>query len=129
MVEEFAQIRAIVQVLEGISAKAVVSVVLDATANMVETCPRDTSWARSNFVPKIGGDFEGIAGSRDNVEFGTQQNGIASVATGYKSTKQGVVSITNNVPYINALNHGHSKQESPGFIQRAIEKALKEIKL
>ena len=37
-----------------------------------------------------------------------------------------MVHITNNVPYIEALNEGHSPQEAAGFVQRAIARALQD---
>ena len=36
----------------------------------------------------------------------------------------GPIYITNNVPYINSLNGGHSQHAPAGFVERAIVKAV-----
>ena len=43
------------------------------------------------------------------------------------NVNNGPIFVTNNVPYIGALNNGHSPQQAqPGFVQRALEKAVRE---
>lgn len=104
---------------------------INTTANLVQTTPRDTSWARSNWVPNIGQSFGGTSGTREQAEEGNistaeQQSGIAEVALAYKLSK-GPVFITNNVPYILALNDGSSVQAPAGFVQIAIIEAVREV--
>lgn len=117
------QIRIIVQSLERAVTRVVKKIVLDATANLIEDMPVDLGWARANWVPVITGTFKGMAGQRDTIDQGPQQSGIASVATGY-TLEQGYVTITNNVPYIQRLNAGSSKQAPAGFVQAAILRAV-----
>lgn len=117
------QIRIIVQALERVATKAVKKIVLDATANLIEDTPVDTGWAMANWVPAIAGTFDDVAGQPDALDQGPQQAGIASVAADYR-LEQGYVTVTNNVPYIQALNAGSSKQAPTGFVQAAILRAV-----
>jgi hypothetical protein len=39
---------------------------------------------------------------------------------------QGSLFVTNNVPYIVPLNNGSSKQAGAGFVERGIERAIRE---
>jgi len=131
--DERNQIRVIVRSIEGFGASVVKRIVLDCTANLTDPpneggTPIDTRWASANWVPKIGGTFDGLAGDVENVSTGAQQTGVAQVATGYQLS-QGIVTITNNVPYILKLNAGSSKQAPAGFVQAAILRAIQGAKL
>jgi len=97
---------------------------LEVTANLIEDTPRDTGWARSNWIPSIGQSTETIAGSPDNITPAAQQRGLAEVASTYKLSR-GAVFVTNNVPYILPLNDGHSKQAPAGFVQLSILRAVR----
>ena len=130
MAAEPGSIRFVVGVLERFTEKHVKIITLDATANLIEDTPRDTGWARNNWVPSIGspsrreGDVldpdEGdVAEARRDSE-----RGQAAVATGY-TLKRGKVFISNNVPYITRLNDGHSRQAPSGFVQAAIARAVR----
>ena len=59
-----------------------------------------------------------IAGSA----LGAQSVAMASVLVGYEFP--GIIQVGNGVPYIGALNDGHSQQAPAGFVQRGINKAL-----
>lgn len=118
------QIRIIVQRLKEVATKTIKKIVLDATANLIEDTPVDFGWAMGNWVPVIAGTFSGTAGQRDAIDTGPQQSGIASVAAGY-TLDQGYVTVTNNVPYIQCLNAGSSKQAPVGFVQAAILRAVR----
>lgn len=110
--------------LARFAEKQVRALVLDVTANLVEDTPRDTSWARTNWLPSIGKAVEVPVNSPESVSFGAQQVGLAAVATSYTLSK-GKVFITNNVPYIQRLNDGWSKQAPAGFVQAAILRAVR----
>ncbi len=129
MASEAIQIKAIIRGLEKVSERAITKITLDVVANLVETTPIDTGWARAMWVPSIGArhivtGLEGVepdaalVASSANV----QTNALGSVFN-YK-LKRGAVYITNNVTYITELNEGKSFQEPAGFVQRAIEKAV-----
>ena len=119
------QLRLIIRGLDRVAGRVIKKIVLDATANLIESTPVNTGWARANWVPSIGVPFEGTAGADDDISSHDQQDGIAKVVTGY-SLGDGPVFITNNVPYIGALNDGSSSQAPSGFVQIAIKKAVTE---
>lgn len=120
------QIRAIIRGLERLGERVVTKVTLDVAANLIESTPVDTGWARANWVPSIGAPFGGggsavpgdVAGAQ-----GAQQAATIGVATTYR-LPMGRVFVSNNVPYITQLNDGSSKKEPAGFVQRAIRKAV-----
>ena len=119
------EIRAIVRGLDRFSERAIVKITLDLTANLIETTPVDVGWARANWVPSIGSPVvKDLSEAERNVQSAAaeQSAGTASVL-GYL-LRRGRVFISNNVEYILALNDGHSAQAPPGFVQRAIRKAV-----
>lgn len=109
---------------------------IEAHANLVAApseggTPVDTGWARANWVPNIGGAFDGTAGTREQaqqgrIDSGTAQRGLVALATQYR-LRQGPVFITNNVPYIGILNDGSSAQAPRAFVQAAIAKAVRAV--
>ncbi len=128
------QVKAIVRSLNRLTARVVTKITLDVTANLVETTPVDTGWARANWVPSIGqpaikdlprdrpDDSQVVAGAV------TEQQGATAKLLAY-TLKMGKVFVTNNVPYITELNDGSSKKAPTGFVQQAIAKAVtKDIK-
>lgn len=123
MASEEQQIQAIVAELENVASRVVSKIVLDATANLSATTPRDTGWAAANWLPSISAPAPAPAGSRDSVSFAAQNAGAAAVAGGYHINK-GPAYITNNVPYVPRLNDGTSRKAPAGFVQAAIVKAL-----
>ena len=122
MASEFVQIRGIIGDLEGAIARVTRKVSLDVTANLVETTPVDTGWARANWIPSVGQPSESPVGSKESISVVEQALGKTKVA-GFKDISQKVF-ITNNVPYITDLNDGTSKQAPAGFVQNAITKAV-----
>lgn len=120
------EIQIVVKALNGLTEQMVKKITLSATANLIEDTPRDTGWARANWVPTIGAPKGDVVGTSDKVSIGDQQSGIARIATGYK-LPLGRVFISNNVPYIGRLNDGSSKQAPAGFVQAAIFRAIRAI--
>jgi len=123
------QIDLIVGGLDVTVERAMKVVTLEATAILIEETPRDTGWARANWVPQIGQPFANTAGTRELAERGTldlsvQQGGVAEVATQYR-VERGRVFITNNVPYILLLNEGSSTQAPAGYVQIGLAKAVR----
>ena len=125
------QVRAVVRALERVSERAIVKITLDVVANLVEATPVDVGWARANWVPSIGTPFlQDLSGveptsSATSAAAASQQSAIGGVVAGYK-LRSGSVFVSNNVPYITALNDGSSKQAPAGFVQAAIRKAVTE---
>lgn len=124
--QETQQIRAVLRGLNMATEDVVRRITLEVHANLVETTPVDTGWARANWVPRVGSpttDPVGTPGAQGvGAASAASQAGLAGVLN-YRLS-QGVVWITNNVSYISALNDGHSRQQPAAFVQRAIRKAL-----
>ena len=123
------QIRAILRGVDRFVERQVTRITLHITADLIMHTPVDTGWARANWVPRIGQPFETTAGARPRS--GSTFQGGGEQATGQAAVlryklPQGMVHITNNAPYIEALNEGHSQQEPAGFVQRAIARALQD---
>jgi hypothetical protein len=123
------QVRMIVRSLEGFTTRRVTRIVLNATANLTEDTPRDLGWARNNWIPEIGPGPDNPVGERTEAGAGAaqaaQQQGIAAIVVSYK-LGMGIITISNNVPYIVYLNEGSSPQASPGFVQAAILRAVQD---
>lgn len=126
MANEQEQIRRIVRELEGMTERVVAGVALEVHAELVEDTPVDTGWARANWVPNIGApgpsssDPTGSPGSAR----ARAQAGVARLSA-YRLS-QGKVHVTNNVPYIEALNAGHSKQAPAGFVEAAVDRGIQQ---
>lgn len=125
------QIRIIVGEIKELSEKVVVKLTLDITANLIESTPVDTGWARANWVPRIGEPYTGggiVFDSKEDQQSsvgsarGDQQSGTASLLT--YDLARGPVFVSNNVPYIQVLNSGSSKQAPSAFVEAGIQQAI-----
>ena len=58
------QVKAVVRALEKVTEQVIVRLSLNVTANLVETTPVDTGWARANWLPAIGTPRLGSGSSR-----------------------------------------------------------------
>ena len=135
MADESTQIRIIVNDLESFTEKVCTFLTIEATANLIEATPVDTGWARANWIPRIGRPAPPPTGDAPRrqagqaARSGTLINQTSEQSAGQASAlryrlNQGRIFITNNVPYIGRLNQGHSPQAPPGFVQRAIRRAI-----
>lgn len=125
------QVRIVISDLTRFTERAVKMLTLEAHANLVRApseggTPVDTGWARANWVPDIGSPRTEPVGSRDRVDSGSAQAGLARVVAGYRLA-QGPVFLSNNVPYITFLNDGSSRQAPAGFVQQAIAEAVRAV--
>lgn len=128
-----ANVRVVLRALNRVQEGIVRGISLEATSILKSApseggTPVDTGWARVNWVPSVGTPFQGTVGTRAQAKKGqvseaTSSEGEARVATSYR-LEQGPVFLSNNVPYINRLNDGHSKQAPVGFIQAAVQRAV-----
>ena len=100
---------------------------VNIVAELTKSTPVDFGWAQNGWVPSIGQPvadlFEGQLPEDEGdpliaEAFAEQQAGLAELLT--YQLYQGNVFITNHVPYIVALNDGHSEQADPGFVEEAI---------
>lgn len=109
--------------MDGVLGKLVTRLALDATSNLIKTTPVDTGWAKANWVPRKGSPATGTVGTREGVTTSGQQAGVADISAGVHIGD--TVFISNNVPYIGELNAGHSPQAPAGFVEAALERAVR----
>lgn len=92
-------------------------------SSLIMNTPRDTGHARSNWLPSLNNP---ILSEIDAKDYG----GDATVSklkaeAGKFSSNDKSIHLTNNVPYINKLNQGHSdQQEDFGWMERIIEATI-----
>jgi len=91
------------------------ALVLEIVANLIKATPVDTGWARANWIPTIGSPATGTGGD---------QSGAAILQF---TLDQAVMYVANNVPYINVLNYGHSKQAPALFVEFCVDQALQTV--
>ncbi len=84
---------------------------------VIEATPVDTGYARANWQTKLRNPINNEIDST-NVQDAVEK--VKSVSISF-NLRDHAIWICNNVPYINALNNGHSKQAPAGFIENAVE--------
>lgn len=128
-----AQINVIIRDLQLFTQGEIIALTLNIDANLRENPPLGTpvatGWARANWIPSIAEPT-----LLENIKEPTpaQISARAAIADAGRNDvlawtlEDGPIFVANSVPYIGPLNDGHSPQSPPGFIQFAIEKAIKE---
>ena len=121
------QVAQILRELEQLAERTIKKITLDVTANLIESTPVDTGWARANWIPSVTKSVSETDGTREQAEAGSistgkQLSGQAEVV-GYRLAR-GQVFVTNNVPYILRLNDGSSSKAPAGFVEAAVQKAV-----
>ncbi len=99
--------------------RTVRAVALIVDAELVATTPVDTGRARSNWNPSLNVPDSSIVEPN-------QKKSINPVAAAYKITD--TILISNNLPYIKALNNGSSQQAPAGFVDAALAKGKRAVK-
>lgn len=118
----------VIGLLERALEQAVKQLTVEVTANLIESTPVDTGWARANWVPTIATAAVETVGSPDAVSSAGQQTGIATVIGSYRLGANGTPTfVTNNVPYIRRLNEGHSQKAPAGFVQSSADRAVSRV--
>ncbi len=120
----------VLNVFERAVEQTIARLSVNITAELIETTPVDTGWARANWVPSIGTAFEGNTGELNEEQrrasvggqTGSQQTATAALLA--YQVERGQVFISNNVPYILALNDGSSAQAPSGFVQASIQRGI-----
>lgn len=92
--------------------KTVRAAALVVDSELVKRTPVDTGRARSNWLPSLN------VARTDEVAPGERPE-VASVFALYKIND--TILSTNNLPYIERLNEGHSQQAPAGFVEAAIQ--------
>jgi hypothetical protein len=128
------QVDFIVADLDLYTRGEVVALALNMDANLRSSpplgTPVDTGWARANWLPSVGEPMIVEAGLRSPepgqvaARADEGQQGLNNLLAW--RLEEGPIFDTNNVPYIGVLNAGHSSQSPPGFVQNALEQAVKE---
>ena len=113
--------------LNQVIADQVRALALEVHANLVEATPVDTGWARANWIPVISDDNNSVIDAQGNIgaASGQQAAGVAEVLA--YNLSQGKIFVSNHVPYIENLNMGHSQQAPAGFVEAAIDKAIRTV--
>jgi hypothetical protein len=107
--------------------RAVMDYAITTHREIVQQTPLYSGRARAEWQMSIGGNTGGLVtgephkGQKDqpgSVPWETYANSAQDAIRGYQIGDQ--ISIFNNLPYINRLNEGYSKQASAGFVEAAI---------
>lgn len=106
--------------LRAAVAQAVRMLALEIDAELRRATPVDTGHARRNWVPSVG-----QPNTQEAKDDTARAQGIADVMA--YELANGALWVANVVPYIRALNYGHSKQQPAGFVERAIATALQKV--
>lgn len=124
------QLSFIIADLAKFTSMETVALAMDVQGNLQEDTPRDTGWARANWVLSTGApvDDPAVAANKSPtpaqvVSAQTRQVGAIDELASYDISR-GAIFTTNNVPYIIPLNEGHSAQAGAAFVQRAVGRAL-----
>lgn len=119
----------IIRELNGLTERSVSAIGLEVVANLREDTPRDTGWARANWIGSKGRPVDTPAETSGKPTPGDVASARAASAEGeaqiasYRLT-DGLLYISNNVPYVPQLNAGSSKQAGEAFIERSIERGV-----
>lgn len=91
-------------------------IALEALSRIVLRTPVDTGRARGNWFVQIGGEGVEVTTEVDPTGAVTIASGGAVIGTYQQAKGFPVISIYNNLPYINRLEHGWSKQAPAGMV-------------
>lgn len=137
-----ADLRDLARFLDGISKqvtagteKVMRATALAAHSAVVLSTPVDTGAARSNWQVTLTNPAEGTRPPLVAGEGGSTgaQNSSAVLLEGQQrvggfTLSAGTINLTNNLPYIQRLNEGWSKQAPSNFVETAVQNAVNVIK-
>ncbi len=128
------QIDIIIADLDRFTQREIIALGMNMAANLQEEPPTgtpvDTGWARANWIPSVGEPDQTDATKKEPSPADVaaaaqrQQDGTNDVLSW--TNDKGPIFVANNVPYIGALDAGHSKQSPSGFVQNALELAVRQ---
>ena len=128
--------RRIIQEFEDFTATQIRNLAINLTAQLSESTPVDVGWARNNWVPQIGKPYRKTGadtpkGNRTQRKAKARGQGrraqTAQTKVALYKWGDGTIYVSNNVPYINRLNYGHSQQQPQNnWIERDIDKVIGE---
>lgn len=120
--------------VENNSVALVRKVALSVDSTVVMGTPVDTGRARSNWQVEIGKPAQGVVdahvpGKEGATAGPNAQMALALGAAAISTYKGGeTIHLTNNLPYIGALNRGHSAQAPVGFVESAVLDGAAQVK-
>ena len=122
--------RRVADELEQAIERTIRALGINITAELIETTPVDTGWARANWVPNAGSPFTGNSELLDAEAQRAAVPGQVASQTAASSSliryklSDGDIFISNNVPYIVRLNEGSSMKAPSGFVQQSIARTI-----
>ena len=115
--------------------KTVKKVALAVDQAVVLATPVDTGRARANWLVNVGAErttaiepyAEGTGGSTGAVNAQAAIDQAKAAVATYAGHYGEAIYMTNNLPYIEALNEGHSAQAPAGYIETAVTAAVRAL--
>lgn len=122
--------------VEGNVERAVKDCAGAVARSIISNTPVDTGRARSNWTAQMDAAFDGLFPARVHGEKGStgEANAVAAIEAAEKVIetfdigKNAEIHVTNNLPYIGALNDGHSKQAPSDFVRLAVMDGLATVR-
>jgi len=108
--------------LKEVSLKEIRRVAFAIDGQLVANTPKDTGRAQANWLPALNvpnRDKIGKPGNRFPNAESLAAERILAVTRNLKLGDR--IYLSNNLPYIQRLNDGHSKQAPIGFVERAVQ--------
>lgn len=104
--------------------------------SVIEATPADTGKAKSNWIAQLDVPTStereafafGVGGSTGELNGQTAINQALEVIQRYRADQNRSINFTNNLPYISALNDGHSKQAPAEFVRIAVLSGLATVR-
>ena len=124
---EKAQIQAIRKEIRRIVENTVVNTTLEASRQLYDKTPKETTWTASNWSPSMGGQGDGtVRGLREARENRVKQSG--AILTGYK-LGVGKTYVSNGLRHIERLAAAGSPKlgVAAGWVQQAIAGTVKVV--
>lgn len=88
-------------------------IAIDATSRMIDRTPVDTGRARANWTVAVGAPWGDVRDASDK----SGQSAKSAASSALAAYRCGpTIWITNNLPYIERLEDGHSKQAPAGML-------------
>jgi hypothetical protein len=97
-------------------------IAVEVTAELQESTPVDTGFARASWIPSVGAPSTELGGALDAPNPAAAEAG--SLASPAFKLSDGMAYVSNNARYIRMLDEGSSLQAPAGFVRASIERGL-----
>jgi hypothetical protein len=123
------QVEWVVKVLDGYLDKTVEVLTIELESELHKSTPKDTGYARSNWIASIDVPTTAPIGSKLAVSEGSGPAAAIKAGTSFDSKKHKRIYLSNHVEYIGTLND-RGTENGPsgvpaGFVQRSITKTVR----